>query len=40
MAGRTVLLITHQPEIAALAYQTITLDHGQVVQPAGGSAAP
>ncbi len=31
MAGRTVLLITHQPEMAALAHQIVKLEHGRAV---------
>jgi ATP-binding cassette subfamily C protein CydD len=40
MAGRTVLLITHQPEMAALAHQTITLEHGCVSPHVGSAVQP
>ena len=30
-AGKTIILITHEPEIAALCQRTITLRDGQII---------
>ena len=35
--GRTVLLIAHRPELAALADRVVAVEAGRVVEPAGGS---
>jgi thiol reductant ABC exporter CydD subunit len=37
-AGRTMLLIAHRPELAALADRAVRIDHGRVVAPAAEAA--
>ena len=33
-AGKTMLMVTHSPEVMGIADRVLTLDHGRLVEPA------